>query len=299
MPVPPPVGSRSRRRLDAVCSHVVNVRPVAAAGLGNGPIRIGIIGLDTSHSPAYCGALNTDSPSRPEFAGFRVTTAVRRGSGAETFRIAPTIQSSVSRIPGYVKEVEALGVEVVSETSSNQIDEMLGKVDAVCLETNDGAPRLEQALQVLRSRTPMFVDKPVAKDFADTLAIYAVAQALDVPIFSASSLRWCPGVQSVRGGSVGRVLGADTFGPAHYETEHRNMPDFFWYGIHAIEMLVAVMGPGLESVTRTSTAETDVVVGKWSDGRLGTFRGSREVSSYGGNAFGSEGVGELGPCACN
>eukprot|EP01048_Picozoa_sp_COSAG05_P019025 COSAG05_NODE_2895_length_2530_cov_2.067873_4_plen_113_part_00 len=61
-----------------------------------------------------------------------------------------------------------------------------------------------------------------------TFVLRAALQALGVPVFSSSSLRWCAGAQAVRSGSIGAVAGADCYGPAHYEEEHRGMPDFFW-----------------------------------------------------------------------
>ncbi len=51
-----------------------------------------------------------------------------------------------------------------------------------------------------------------------------------------------------------------------------------------METLFTVMGPGCISVTRTQTETTDVIVGTWADGRIGTFRGNRTgKSEYGGN----------------
>jgi predicted dehydrogenase len=94
-------------------------------------------------------------------------------------------------------------------------------------------------------------------------------------------------------GSVGKVLGADTFSPCHLEKTH---PDIFWYGIHGVETLFTVMGPGCRSVTRTHTDDTDVIVGTWEDGRIGTFRGTRYgKSEYGGTVYGEKGVATLGP----
>jgi hypothetical protein len=56
------------------------------------------------------------------------------------------------------------------------------------------------------------------------------------------------------------------------------------------------MGTGLESVSRTTSDDFDVVVGKWSDGRIGTFRGIRKgKSGYGGHAFGETAIESLGP----
>ena len=240
----------------------------------NEVIKIGIIGLDTSHAPAFTKLFNAENP-KPELAGFKVVAAFPQGS--------IDIKNSVDRIPGYIKEVEALGVEIV-----DSIDKLLEKVDVVLLETNDGKPRLAQARKVIQAKKPFFIDKPVAASFADTHLIYQEAEAAGVPIFSASSLRYMANAQAVRQeGKIGKVLGCDAFSPATIEAGH---PDLFWYGIHGVEILFTVMGPGCETVSRTKTQDFDVVTGTWKDGRIGTFRGMRAGKhEYGGTAFGSEG----------
>jgi hypothetical protein len=66
------------------------------------------------------------------------------------------------------------------------------------------------------------------------------------------------------------------------------VPDLFWYGIHCIEMLYTLMGPGCESVSRAYTTDTDVLVGRWKDGRIGVVRGNRQgPHTYGAVAYGS------------
>jgi len=217
-------------------------------------IRIGIIGLDTSHSPAFAKLFNAANPMAG-LTDFKVVAAYPQGSA--------DIQSSVERIPAHTKEIQQYGVEIV-----DSIKKLLQKVDVVLLETNDGRPHLEQFREV--------------------------AQAKNVPVFSSSSLRYMKNVQAVRNeNKIGRVLGADTFSPATLEPHH---PDLFWYGIHGVEVLFAVMGTGCETVTRFYTEETDVVVGKWKDGRLGTFRGTRSGKhDYGGTGYGTEGDIGLGP----
>lgn len=254
--------------------------PSPSAAQGTAPVvRVGIIGLDTSHSTAFTQLLNAPEPA-PELAGFRVVAAYPYGSR--------TIESSTSRIPEYTETVRKLGVEVVGS-----IDELLKRVDVVLLETNDGRPHLEQALQVIRAGKPVFVDKPVAGSLADAIAIYDAARRARVPVFSASSLRYAAGAQAVRGGAIGRVLGADAFSPATIEPTH---PDLFWYGIHGVELLFTAMGTGVEEVSRIHTDSTDVVVGRWRDGRLGTFRGTRSGKhEYGGTAYGTGGNAQLGP----
>ena len=58
------------------------------------------------------------------------------------------------------------------------------------------------------------------------------------------------------------------------------------------------MGTGCKTVTRVSTADTDVAVGVWNDGRVGTFRGTRTgTHGYGGTAYGEKGDISLGSYA--
>jgi predicted dehydrogenase len=240
--------------------------------------KIGIIGLDTSHSVAFTKALN-GSEVNPGFAGFKVIAAYPKGSN--------DIKSSVDRIPGYTEDVNKLGVEIVSS-----IDELLTKVEFVLLETNDGRLHFEQALPVLKAGKLMFIDKPVAASLTDTIAIFEAAKHYKVPVFSSSSLRYISGAEEIARGKIGKVLGADTYSPCTLEKTH---PDLFWYGIHGVEILFTIMGTGCKTVTRVNTPDTDVATGKWQDGRIGTFRGIRTgKSGYGGNVFGEKGIQALG-----
>lgn len=241
--------------------------------------KVGIIGLDTSHSTAFTRLLN-DPEKEPDLAGFTVVAAYPHGS--------PDIESSVSRIPRYTEEIQELGVEIVPS-----IEELIRKVDVVLLETNDGRPHYEQVLPVLRAGKPVFVDKPIAGSLEDAVRIFEAAEAHQVPLFSSSSLRFIENAQAIRNGKIGHVVGADTYSPATIEPSH---PDLFWYGIHGVETLFTVMGTGCESVQRIYTDSTDIVVGMWKDGRIGTFRGMRNgENGYGGTAFGANEIHDIGP----
>ncbi|GAB3954054.1 Gfo/Idh/MocA family oxidoreductase [Spirosoma harenae] len=238
--------------------------------------RVGMIGLDTSHSVAFTKALNAADAS-PDFAGYKVVAAYPYGS--------KTIESSAKRIPDYTAEVKKLNVEVV-----DSIDELLKKVDVVLLETNDGRLHLEQVTQVLKAGKHVFIDKPIAASLADVVAIFELSNKYGIPVFSASSLRYIKGMETL---DKRQVLGADTFSPAVLEKTH---PDLFWYGIHGVETLYTAMGTGCKQVVRVHTDGTDIVVGTWADGRVGTFRGTRTGKhEYGGTVFTQAGNTKLGP----
>lgn len=246
-------------------------KPTAATGK-----RVGIIGLDTSHSPAFVKALNgPDAGDR--FLGYKVVAAYPQGS--------KDIESSTSRVPAYTEDVKKQNVEIV-----DSIADLLKKVDVVLLETNDGRLHREQALQVLKAGKRVFIDKPIAASLPDAIAIFDASKKYNIPIFSASSLRHIKGIEKV---DKSQVVGADTFSPAVLEKTH---PDFFWYGIHAVETLYTVMGTGCKQVVRVHTDGTDIIIGTWADGRVGTVRGTRTGKhDYGGTVFTKSGNLILGP----
>lgn len=235
--------------------------------------KIGIIGLDTSHSIEFVKTLNATGVG-DTYRGYTVTAAYPYGSRE--------IKSSYNRIAGYKEQVIKHGV-----TISSSIDDLLKVTDVIMLETNDGRLHKEQVKRIFEAGKPVFIDKPVAASFRDVIAIYEMAEQYKVPVFSSSTLRYVENMEMLRDGSLaGKILGADTFCPCEIEPSH---PDLFWYGVHGVEMLFAVMGPGCSTVQRIHTPYTDIVTGVWEDGRTGTFRGTRNgVSSFGGMAFGEK-----------
>ena len=239
-------------------------------------IRIGMIGLDTSHVTAFTETINNPE-AKGHVAGAKVIAAVKGGS--------PDIESSISRVDGYTKTLqEKYGVEIV-ET----VEELCKMVDAVMIEAVDGRPHLEQARKVIAAGKIVYIDKPVAGTLKDAIEIYRLAGEAGIPIFSSSSLRFAKTTQAVRNGSIGKVSYAQTSSPASIDPHH---PDLYWYGVHGCESLFTVMGTGCESVVRGKTADGMIeVTGTWKGGRTGIFR---EGKGYSGIARGEEGEAEVG-----
>jgi len=251
---------------------------IQASNKKNKELKIGIIGLDTSHSPAFTKYIN--DPERESMKGVEVIAAYPHGSSK--------IESSYSRIPKYTEELRSLGVTILDD-----IKDLIDRVDAVLLETNDGTLHLEQALQVIEAKKPVFIDKPVAAGLKDVIKIYDAARENQVPLFSSSSLRYVQKAQDLRNNNtIGDILGAYTFGTVEIEPSHT---DLYWYGIHGVELLYTLMKTGCQQVSRISTENTDLVIGKWGDERIGSFRGIiKGRQKYGGTAFGIKDVTDVG-----
>jgi hypothetical protein len=239
-------------------------------------IRLGMIGLDTSHATAFTQILN-DPTQKDHVPGARVVAAVKGGSR--------DIDSSWSKVDGYTAELtNKWGVKLYDDITA-----MCRDVDAVLIESVDGRPHLAQARPVIEAGKPLYIDKPMGGSLADVLEIFRLAKEKGVPVFSSSSLRFAKSTLAVRGGSIGRVTQAETSSPCHMDPTH---PDLYWYGIHGVESLFTVMGRGCETVTRGTTADGKVEVsGVWSGGRKGVYR---ESKGYSGKAVGEKGEAAVG-----
>ncbi len=238
------------------------------------PLRIGMIGLDTSHAPAFAKLFNS-TETTGNLANMKVVAAYPGGS--------QDIASSRDRVAGFTKQLSEMGVEIVSS-----VEELLPKVDAVLLESVDGRKHLEQARQVFMAGKPMFIDKPLASNLAEAVAIDLLSQKYSSRWFSSSSLRFSPSIIAYREDEQlkSQVRGASAWSPCSLEATHS---DLFWYGIHGVETLYTAMGTGCQSVSRTHTPGADVVVGVWKAGRVGVFRGIRDgKGDYGLVVFGEK-----------
>lgn len=217
-------------------------------------LNLGMIGLDTSHSVEFASRLNHPQ-QEGHVPGARISVAVRTCSA--------DMPMSRDRVDDFTREMrERHGVRLVES-----VGEMLEECDAVLLCSIDGRPHLEQFRGCAVGK-PVFVDKPVAATLRDAGEIYRIAEETGTPVFSASALRFAPEVIEVALAEVGRVAGAISHGPCPLEPHH---PDLFFYGIHAVEALFTVMGPGCRSVSRVTTERASVVSGVWGDGSVGTL----------------------------
>ena len=230
-------------------------------------LRVGIVGTDTSHAQEFTRILN-DPNAKDHVAGARVVAAWEGGS--------PDIKESASRRDKIAAELR----DQWHVTFYPDIATLCKNVDAILIESLDGRVHLEQARQVFAAHKPVFIDKPLSDSLAGAQEIAKLAKQNGVAWFSSSSLRYADWVQDLR--SPGN-LGVMAWGPGPQEA-HQKL-DLSWYAIHPIEILYTLMGPGCTEVTRTSTSDADVIVGRWKNGRIGTVRAIRPYSGYGAVVF--------------
>lgn len=273
-------------------------------------LAIGMVGLDTSHAVSFTRLLH-DERHPHHVPGGRVVCAWPGGSS--------DFELSISRVGRFTREMaETFGAEIVASP-----EEVAERCDAVMLLAADGRTHPGLFRRIAPYGKPVFIDKPLAVSSRDAEEILRLAERHRVPVMSCSSLRFALGPERWAGGGVdsataprasgspasdgsgparsaGRtsadgdaaaeeasiygaddaVTGADVFGPMPFQPPQ---PGYFWYGIHAVEMLYAVFGPGCAEVSAIAAGDHELIVGVWADGRIGTVRGNRT----GSGAFGA------------
>ena len=239
------------------------------------PVKVGMIGLDTSHAVAFT-RLFARLRDRPDVPDVKVVVGCPMS--------VPDNPSSYTRVEGYTETLRKEWNVTIVET----IDALLPLCDAVMIESVDGRPHLAQARPVFAAKKPLFIDKPLAGSLADAREIVRLSRETGTPFFSASALRFCAGFREIKeDASLGRITGCAAWSPCSLEEHH---PDLYWYGIHGVDPLFMIMGKGCEEVWRVHTADFDLAAGRWSGGRIGTFRGLRKGGRYGLTAFGEKAV---------
>lgn len=232
------------------------------------PLRLGMIGLDTSHVTGFAALLH-DSSHPYHVPGARIVAAYPGGS--------PDMEISCTRVAGFTQELrEKHGVHIASN-----IKELRDQCDALLITSVDGRIHLEQFLHVARWKLPVFIDKPLTASASEARDLAEMARQYEVPVMSASALRFDATFRSALDRPEdGAITGGDFFGPMALIPQ---MPGLFWYGVHQVEMLYATLGLGCVRVQAVRQGDQDLVMGFWHDGRIGTLRGNRSGNmTFGG-----------------
>ena len=238
------------------------------------PLRAGIIGLDTSHVPAFTKLFNNPKADG-DLASIKVVAGYPGGTD---------MPASKDRVAKFTEQVRGMGVEIV-----DSISKLLEKVDVVLIESVDGRIHLKEAREVFQSGKLVYIDKPIAGTLPETIALFELAKKHHVKTWSSSSSRFGPDLVALKGNpEVGDILGVTTWGPCSYQS---GTPDLFFYAIHGIESLFMLMGTGCETVSRSKGMASDQVTGMWKDGRIGTYRGIvKGKAEFGAMVYGSKSV---------
>lgn len=177
--------------------------------------------------PAYLNKQPADTLTIP---GAKVTHICCTGEGEFTAEHV----AACSNIPNVVEKPE----------------DVIGHVDAVIVATDIGAEHVERCRPFIEAGIPLFVDKPMVDNEAD-LAVFDQWIEQGHPILSGSSMRYVKEYLPYRLSThnLGQLKLVTMSMAKYWET----------YGIHAIEAVYPILGPGFLSCRNVGDKERNFV----------------------------------------
>ena len=177
--------------------------------------------------PQYLNAEPSDALSIP---GAKVTHVCCTGDGGFT---ADHV-AKCSRIPHVVE---------------NPTD-VIGQVDAVIIATDIGSEHVTRARPFVEAGVPIFVDKPLTDNAAD-LQVFVDWEAEGKPIMSSSCMRYAKEFLPYR-------LSTHELGTLRF-VNITTAKSWECYGIHALESVYPILGPGFLAARNTGTDQRNIV----------------------------------------
>ncbi len=230
--------------------------------------RLGVVGIDSSHLSAFTSRI-----------------ADLNGAGKTACRVTQMWTDGRHEMPEEDVATWKADAEKLGVTTADSLDALLDNVDGVMVLAVNGNRHLELALPSLKRGLPTYVDKPLTCSLSEAKELLAASRGGNARCYSASSLRFVQELETLDRGVIGNVVAVDAFGPGEVND---SMAGLFFYGVHAIELVDALMGPGVASVSCVNEADRDLVRLRYSDGRFASIRLERK----GGYAFGATVHGE-------
>lgn len=221
-------------------------------------MKIGLIGLDTSHSEIFTKLLN-DSKDTHHVTGAQITHVIPTYS--------EDLPLSKERFPHYYEIVtNKYGVIPVES-----VEELITAVDAVIIGTVDGRNHLDWFKKVVSYSKPIFIDKPVVMSSEEMKELIRLSKVHNTPVMSSSSLRYSETVEALSNNTD--IQSGYFFGPTPRQEQ---MPGYFWYGIHLVEMVVTIFGTDVESVKVETYKDCEQIHIKFADGKHAIIRGEND-----------------------
>jgi predicted dehydrogenase len=223
-------------------------------------VRVGLIGLDTTHATAFTDLLHNPY-NGDHIPGGKIVAAYAGGS--------PDMAASAGRVGAFTAEIrDKYGVPILDTPQA-----VADAADVVCILSCDGRTHPGLFRSVAGRNRPIFIDKPLAISSADAEQIYAIARETGTRVFASSAFRYADGlvnaVNSIRAAGETVTRCRIRYWGQIQPTQGR----FFWYGIHGAEMLLAVMGKGIAAVEAMTVGDRDVIEVDHVDGRHSTLVG--------------------------
>ena len=144
-------------------------------------------------------------------------------------------------------------------TPASSIEEVVEKSDCICVLAPSN-PEVHERLAdlALRSGKPLYIDKPFAPSAEAAKRMFALAEQYNTPLMSSSALRYGDELLDGKVKELAPSIFCTTGGGRSFDE----------YGIHQLEMIVAMMGSDVKDMTLKGDEKTLTLTLEYADGRI-------------------------------
>lgn len=195
----------------------------------------------SNHGTAFATTFNGyDEEKAKNFKGTFVKAAKRIGEG-KVVKIWDPDKTAATAI------ADICGIGTVADTPEQCVED----IDAAILIDDGSGAQWKYAEAALRQGIPTFCDKPLAMSAKEAASVAKIARETGTKFMSASSLRFVPDIVKLRedAAAIGPIRLCTVTGPG----------DLIYYGIHALSMAYAVLGPGVVSAHNSGREGAHIV----------------------------------------
>jgi predicted dehydrogenase len=198
---------------------------ISAATYGRNAART----LGSHHGTAFSTTFNGWDEEKSKLWKGTFVRSGRRVEGARVVKVWDPDENAARQL------ADICGIESVAASA----EEACTGVDAVLIIDDGSGAQWKYAEHPLRKGVPTFCDKPLAMTAREAQAIAKLARETKTPFMSCSSLRFVPDIVKLR-------AELPQLGAVHLASAACGN-DLIYYGIHALSMIYAVLGPGAVS----------------------------------------------------
>jgi len=216
----------------------------------NSELRLAMLGMieGNGHPYSWSAIINGYNPAEMAKCPYAGIPKYLGGQPLETVRIPGARVTHVwTDDPADAPKVAAASLieHVVAKP-----EDVIGHVDAVVVATDDGNDHIRRARPSIEAGLPVFIDKPMAINLPD-LRQFIRWQRGTGRILSNSGMRYAPEIRDV-------AAQRDELGDLRWITSF-TCKTWERYGIHALEAVQPLVGPGFESVQTNHRDGSDIV----------------------------------------
>ncbi len=251
-------------------------------------MRIGAIGIDSSHTPVFTNRINT--LNREGKTKCKVTHFW--DPGRHEWQHPAGAEQSAKDVAKWREDTIKEGAQQVGS-----LDELLKNVDGVMVLNINGHRHLELSIGPIARGMPTYVDKPLTCSLDQARSLLNMTRQYKARCYSASSLRFVTEIPKLNKETLGEIVAIDAFGNGELLDM---MPDLWHYGCHSIEMVDAIFrwsgqGAGVKRVSAIATGDATsgyhLLDMEYRDGRIARIRLDRNGAwAFGATVHGKKGV---------